>query len=259
MNDLHIDPLMKTNFQKTYNGLGGTGIDDEIPCNFPKKCFEKKDYLRNLTKENKVYDDFVEDYEDKKNTGNKETHKSFIEQVTGITPDKLRKIKDARYTDDIVITIRFLYITFIMIWIFIVMVTKLYIHSDCIGALILLVPIIIFGINFFTCEFLDERSESSLFQINYLTIGLLMMFPLINWITKDNIEFAEKKMFPRTMFTGLILIVISIIDIWVPPKWLPVVLHYKSAMVTISLVLILHGFYSFYSFGFEFWKTVISK
>ena len=192
-------------------------------------------------------------------TGNKSIQKSYTEHITGIHPDKLRIIKDTRYTDDIVITIRFLYMTFILIWILIVMSMKLYIHSDCIGVLILIFPILIFGINFFTCEFLDERSESSLFQINYLTVGLLMMFPLINWITRDNIEFAEKKMFPKTMFTGLILIVISIIDIWVPPKWLPVVLHYKSAMVTISLVMILHGFYSFYSFGFDFWKIVMSN
>lgn len=185
--------------------------------------------------------------------------RDILERNTGINHDRLREIRDDRYPEENIIIIRFLYITFSFIWILIVYSLDLYVHSDYPGKIILSLPLVIFLINFFTCEYLDERSEASLYPINYLTIGLLMMFPLINWVTKSNLKFAIQKPFPQTMFLGLILILISVIDIWVPPKWLSIILHYKSSLITISLILILHGFYSFYSYGFEYWKLVINS
>jgi len=185
--------------------------------------------------------------------------RSILERNTGINQDKLKEIRDDRYPEENIIIIRFLYITFSFIWILIIYSLDLYAHSDYPGKIILSLPLVIFLINFFTCEYLDERSETSLYPINYLTIGLLMMFPLINWVTKSNLKFAIEKPFPQTMFLGLILILISVIDIWVPPKWLSIILHYKSSLVTISLILILHGFYSFYSYGFDYWKLIIDS
>ena len=136
------------------------------------------------------------------------------------------------------------YIIAILLWILLIYLLRLYIKADFIVWLVLLIPVVLFAIGAYNANKITIEVESSVFQNNYLSLGLLIVIPLLTWISKD---FAgDKKRFISVLILAVILNVIAMIDIWVTRDNLSVVKHVKSIIQTMASVLIVYALYTYY-------------
>jgi len=157
--------------------------------------------------------------------------------------NKISSDKCMYYSDDIVEQIQFVYILALVVWLLIICVFKLYL-SDLIGWIIIAIPPIIFITGYCNSYYLCEDVEKENFQSNYFAIGLLLILPLLTWVNTDYKGDREK--FTRILVLAIIIVMLSLLDVWVRKEYLSVSKHVKSALQTISLVLLIFAFYTYY-------------
>lgn len=151
------------------------------------------------------------------------------------------------YSPYIASYVRMLYVIYMIIWTGIIIWFELYI-TDIVGWLVLFIPYIIFAFGFCNAECLCREVENHMYRNNYLTIGLIIVLPLLTWISKDykGATLRETKRFKAFVVLAIILIILSMLDIWVPRNWLSVHKHGKSALQTLALTLLVFAFYNYY-------------
>lgn len=153
------------------------------------------------------------------------------------------KHKDKLYPLERVPYIRYVYIIGLLVWIALVCQFKLY-KTDVFGWLIILIPIVLFLFGYVNAANITLDVEDEVFQANYLSMGLIVVVPLLTWINKN--YNGNVKCFTSILVLALIITMLSMIDIWVTCDWLRVVKHAKSIMQTIAIVLIVYALYIFY-------------
>lgn len=155
---------------------------------------------------------------------------------------------DKSYGTNKIIYIRLLYIIGIILWIAFVVGLGLLQSDDIFVILIIILPIAIFLFNMYTVRFITTGMEETLYKINYISIGLVIILPLITWFNNDmnkNNGISRKK-FMTIVITALILTLLSLIDVWVSLKYLSVLKHVKAILQTLSLSLIIYALYTYY-------------
>ena len=146
-------------------------------------------------------------------------------------------------SDDQVYYIRILYLIFIILWLG--MAYLLYSGEDLVEIVILCIPFIVFAIGFINCGVITKDVEDTLFDVNYISIAVLVMVPLLTWLSKDyNTEGRYR--FVTIIIIAMMLALISLIDIWVPRKWLSLVKHFKSICETLAVIMIIFALYTYY-------------
>jgi hypothetical protein len=166
-----------------------------------------------------------------------------IEEENKLEKDKLEKPqkKNCKYEKHTIFWIRIVYIIFIVIWIVLIIYTKFYRLK---AAFILAIPFIIFFISLMNAGELSVEVEEYMFAANFLTIGLLLALPLLNWTSKG--YNGCKKTFTLIIVLALTLSILSMFDVWVPKKWLSVYKHYRSCLETMSLTLVIFGLVEYF-------------
>lgn len=139
--------------------------------------------------------------------------------------------------------IRWLYIISICLWVFLIGAMELY-QTNGLGWLLLAIPIIVFGIGIYNSDDLCTNVEEAMFEADFLSIGLLVVLPLLTWVTRD--YQGDRKKFLSLVVVALILTMLSMIDIWVPFRQLYLVKHLKSIFQTTSLSLLMFALYTYY-------------
>ena len=147
------------------------------------------------------------------------------------------------YSQETVEQIQLVYIIFLVIWILIVALFGLY-KSDLVGWVILSIPPIIFLAGYANSYYLCEDVEKENFQSNYFAIGLLLILPLLTWVNTD--YKGDRKKFTRILVLAIIIVMLSLLDVWVRKEYLSVCKHVKSTLQTIALVLLIFAFYTYY-------------
>jgi hypothetical protein len=138
------------------------------------------------------------------------------------------------------------YIFSSLFWILLIYLLKLY-QTDFFGILILLIPLVIFTISFINSSNINEEVENNLYKANYLSIGLIIVLPLLTWFTNDYKGDTQKRIkFISIIIVALTLTLFSLVDIWISKKWYPVVKHVKSVFQTMSITLIIFALYMYY-------------
>lgn len=154
------------------------------------------------------------------------------------------KIKqDVPYPSNVVTWIRVLYIIMAVFWIAIIYLLELY-KIDWLGYIFLVIPLIVFFINYCNAEVVSPAVEEEVFQANYLSIGLIVVLPLLTWLSKEYPGDREK--FTSIIIMALIFIMLSMIDIWLSRSWLSLMRHIQSSFQTLSLILLIYAIYYFY-------------
>lgn len=106
------------------------------------------------------------------------------------------------------------------------------------------IPIIIFGITVYFLKTVTVQSEQILFKTNFLSIGLIIFFPIFSTImTKYR---GDTSFFISLMVGGFIFSLISLYDIWVDPEYQPIIKHTKTILQTFAITLIIVAMYTFY-------------
>lgn len=151
------------------------------------------------------------------------------------------------YSNNISNYVRMVYIITALIWIGIIIVFQLY-YTDIIGWLLLSIPLIVYAFGFCNANCLCREVEDYLFNSNYLAIGLIVILPLMSWISRDynGRSIEDAKRFKSILVVSIILILISMLDIWISRNWLSVYKHAKSAIQTLAIGLLIYGFYQYY-------------
>lgn len=157
------------------------------------------------------------------------------------TDDPRKKTKT--YSQRRVTGVRIVYILAILLWVIIVWCLRLY-KTSFMGWVILALPIILFGIGFLNAPYLTVEVEDSIFSIGYLSIALVVVLPILVWITKDFT--GDRDMIMGILLIAIIFTMLSLYDIWVRPKWLTVSRHLKSVFQTLALTLLIFALYAYY-------------
>lgn len=139
-----------------------------------------------------------------------------------------------------------LYLVASVLWLALCYLLRLF-HTNFIGLLILLIPLAVFAFGFISSSSLSIEVEDDMFKSNYLSVGLLVMFPLLIWCTNDyKGDIGKRAQFITIIIVALVLTMLSLIDIWVSKKWITLVKHVKSILQTSSLTLIIFALYHYY-------------
>jgi hypothetical protein len=165
-------------------------------------------------------------------------------EVIPLCNDHLIGTRGIKYDQSVSNAIFYGYIIGVILWIAIVVWFCLYAKADFIVWCILLLPVIIFIVGAYNSNKITYDVEDSVFQSDYLSLGLLIVIPLLTWITKDFP--GDRNRMISILVLAVILSMLSMIDMWVTRKWISVVKHNKSILQTMSLVLIIYALYSYY-------------
>lgn len=147
------------------------------------------------------------------------------------------------YTQEQVDMVQWVYIIALVAWIFIICVFQLY-DTDVIGWGILSIPLIVFFTGYSNADHLTIEVEHENFQANYFTIGLILIVPLLTWVKKEYKGDTQK--FIRILVFSIIVILLSLLDVWVEKQYLTISKHAKSVLQTIAISTIIYALYSFY-------------
>lgn len=148
-----------------------------------------------------------------------------------------------KYSTNKVFYIRSFYILAIVLWIVLIAVLRLYL-TDLLGLIILLLPLLIFFFGFYNAPDLSRDIEDEIFRANFLSIGLIIILPLLTWMNQS--FSGDKKRFFSILAVALILSMVSVLDVWTKRGWLSVTRHVKSSLQTISLALFIYAIYEYY-------------
>jgi hypothetical protein len=148
-----------------------------------------------------------------------------------------------KYKDDKALYIQYIYLLGVIVWGIIIVIFALY-CTDIIGWIILLLPFVVFFFGYINATEVTLDIEEEIFQSDYLSVGLLIILPLLTWMNRDYT--GDNSRFTTIIVLAIIITLFSLIDIWVNRDWLSVERHIKSVLQTFSIVLLIYALYMFY-------------
>jgi len=151
---------------------------------------------------------------------------------------------DSCYTHSQKKTVRWVYLLGLIAWIVLVSLYGLIPSCDAVETLIVFIPVVVFTISYLNIPNINRKVEKYMFKANLLTLGLLVVLPLITWV---NARYTKTRvLFIKLTATAIILSMITLIDVWVTHEYLPVVKHIKSVLQTAAITLLIFGLYRFF-------------
>ncbi len=152
----------------------------------------------------------------------------------------LSKNRKKTYHKDTVRQIQISYIIASILWVLLIFICRLY-ETGPIGLLILTIPLVIFAINYQNASKHTTDLESEMFQGNFLSFGFLITSILINWQKLD-----DKRKYFKLLMIALILLMLSLVDIWVDKDNFIIIKHIRSILETSALLLLAYTLYLYY-------------
>ncbi len=152
-----------------------------------------------------------------------------------------RAKKNNTYCYQDVCQIQVTYIIAAIIWSVMIFVLGFY-KTTILGYIILAIPLIVFGINYANLSSVTKELESEMLKGNFLSFAFLVAIIIINWT-----KIEDKGKYFRIMFIALILLMLSLIDIWVSPDKMSLMRHIRTIFHTTSITLIVFALYLYYS------------
>lgn len=145
------------------------------------------------------------------------------------------------YKEDQVRQVQMLYISATILWIILIFIGGFY-ETDIAGWIILAIPLAVYAINFNNTCHITKEVENEMFQGNFLSFAFLVVVILINWA-----KTTDKGKFYRILIVALILITLSLVDIWMSPKQMVISRHFRTILQTAALVLLVFVLYVYYT------------
>ncbi len=145
-----------------------------------------------------------------------------------------------KYSQSTVLYIRISYIIILIVWFVLVIILPLG-RYGIIGTFILLIPPIIILIGYSFIEDMTLEFEESIFKTNLMSIGLLIIVPLLSWAS-SNYE-GSLRDFIVIILVSILISMFSMIEAWTNRQWTSVFKHARSGLQTISLTLLIYAIY----------------
>lgn len=152
----------------------------------------------------------------------------------------LSKTKRKTYDDVTVKQIQMIYIIATIIWI-VVIIFFGWFKTNIIGLILLAIPLGVFAINYYNSKYHTTDLESEMFHGNFLSFAFLITSVLINWK-----KVGDKRKIFKILMVSLVLIMLSLVDIWVDRENLILIKHIRTILQTSALLLLAYGLYTYY-------------
>ena len=150
---------------------------------------------------------------------------------------------EIRYDCNTIFYIQLVYIISTLLWVFLIFALDLW-KDDILVMLILLLPLVVFIINFISLGEFSCCMEDQMFKSNFLSFAFLVAIILINW--NSPIGNHNKTEFFKIVIVAFILLMLSLVDLWVPKNKMSIVKHLKTSLQTASLSLLALALYLYY-------------
>ena len=226
----------------------GDGVSSS--SSHPQKRSKEKSKLptlKNMISKNTILKSNATSFDD--STNFKETHKVDSCNLMSIVDNSWKDVPSIRSylrqtsRDESVKNVRILYVIGIILWVLLIFAMKLYL-TTLLGFIILLIPIVCFIIGFNNAEVVTDEVEDNIFRTNYTGVGFLILIPLLAWMSKG--FSGNRRWYMTILMVAIILILLSLLDIWIKEDWIHVVKHATSILQTMSLVLVIYAIHAYY-------------
>ena len=142
--------------------------------------------------------------------------------------------------------IQILYIIGSIIWIIIFFWIKTY-FVDAYSWIFLIIPLIVFFINYKFSDYSDFTIESNLIKGSGIILVLLIVDILLNWNKDLNTgNTGDEDIYFRILVVASILIALSLINFCVSPHQMGITQHFKIILQTSALTLLAFSIYIYY-------------
>jgi hypothetical protein len=147
---------------------------------------------------------------------------------------------DTKYSDDVINKVFYVYVIAVLIWIILIYALDLY-QTDLIGKFILFIPIAIFIISMVSFENCEIEIENEIFQYDMVAFGVVIVTVFLTMRYARYTTF-----FYKLIFVGILLLGLSMFDVWIPRRNLIIAKHIRGILQTMSSVIFIYIFYTFY-------------
>lgn len=148
------------------------------------------------------------------------------------------------YSPDVAFSVKVVYVIAILLWIVVIAWLGLY-KGDTVAWLFICIPFVLFIFAMINSDSITIETEDLVFQSNYLTVGLLIVIPLLTWMNRDY-KGNDKDKFVSLLVAMVVFILLSMLDIWVKKEYISVIRHIKSVLETFAVVILIYAFYTYY-------------
>jgi len=152
----------------------------------------------------------------------------------------------AVYTPQVVRQVRIFYIVAVLVWLLLVYLLGLFSHGWG-GILIAIIPVVVAVIAFIQCPYLESAREEDIMRANFLSLGLIVAISLFAILEKSYL--GERRTFAAVVLLAVVASLISLMYVWVGPKYLSLTRHFKSYMQTISVTLLIYAVYLYFIYS----------
>lgn len=145
-------------------------------------------------------------------------------------------------------TVRAWYLFAMVLWIALLSALQVTMYlRDTVFAWISMMPLIVFTLAFASAENLETETEQALMKYNTLTLGLVIVLPLLTWISdRFSGRGIHRKQYIGILVTALVFAMLALVDVWVPHRWISLETHIRSSLQTMALGLLIIALYLFY-------------
>ncbi len=137
-------------------------------------------------------------------------------------------------------SVQIIYLIAAIIWLIIVYVFSLYTNNVIVWILVF-IPIIIFGLNFWWVPEHTKFITNLMFSADFLSIGFLIVTIIINWYKE-----VDKGSIFGLVVLSLVLFGLSMLDVWVPEDKFILVQHVRSSLETAAVIALIIVVYKYY-------------
>ena len=131
------------------------------------------------------------------------------------------------------------YLIFIFLWILLVVLNNF--HKSSVS-FVLLIPIIIFSIGIFNASNFDVDLQKDVFQVTFISVGLLLSLPLLKLFSEKN----NNPQLNHVIFLAMISILLSYLHIWIPSEERHLCKIIQSCLETFAITLYIFALVIFF-------------
>jgi hypothetical protein len=138
--------------------------------------------------------------------------------------------------------IQIMYTVMLIVWLSIIFFCGLWKYPFIVPLFALLIPIVVFMYSIYSADCFTENSDAGIvMNSQYLIITIVIMIPLLTWFLQSDHPGSsrEVRIFITVILVAMITILITMIDIWLPEKYIVLYKHFRSCCKVIAVSLII--------------------
>lgn len=183
-------------------------------------------------------------YDDTDDCNHNHSNNKNNKNIKNLKNTKNLKNKDnEKYHEDLVSLIEIVYLIAAILWIILIFALGIFQKANYMVWIFMFLPLVVFIINYINLNNITYETEKQMLRGNFLSFGFIVAVILINWNSPGN---SDKSEFFKLLIAAFILMMVSLVDIWVDEKYMPVIKHMKTALHTMSLSLLAISLYLYY-------------